>query len=220
MSLFNKNTIKAYGLFLLSLIIMGLGISLVTLAHLGTTAIISPSYILSLFLPISFGMLTMLVNFLFVLMQMILLGRGFPKIQYLQLAVGPILGLAIDFWSYIVLSVPKSYYFTQLIMVVMGCVVIAFSTVLQLKAKVVNNPTEGIVKAFAIKTSKKFGTVKIYFDVSLVCLAAIISFGAFGTIYGIREGTVISAFIIGPLIKIFQTELRKLGFPRAFMVKS
>lgn len=198
------NIIKSYGLFLLSLFVMGLGISLVTFAYLGTTPITSPPYVLSLFLPISFGMLTMLFNFLFVMIQIILLGKEFPKVQYLQLLVGPVLGLSIDFWSYFVMMIAEPHYLIQVGMVIIGCATIAYSTVLQLKAQVVNNPAEGIVKAIAFKTSKEFGTIKLYFDVSLVCLAALISLVAFGTIQGIREGTIISALIIGPLIKMFQ----------------
>lgn len=89
-------------------------------------------------------------------------------------------------------------------MVLIGCAIIAFSTVLQLRARVINNPAEGIVKAIAYKTSKDFGTVKLYFDISLVCLALVISLFVSGSIQGMREGTIISALIIGPMIKVFQ----------------
>lgn len=205
----SSKIIKGYGLFLLSLFIMGMGISLVTLAHLGTTPITSPPYVLSLSLPISFGMLTMLANFVFVLIEIIVLGKDFPKEQYLQLIVGPILGLSIDFWSYFILYIPQPFYFIQLLMVIIGCAIIAYSTVLQLKANVVNNPAEGVVKAFAFKTSKHFGSIKLYFDISLVVIAVIISFVSLGTIAGVREGTVISALIIGPLIKMFQAQTKK-----------
>lgn len=208
MSLVQPNAIKSYGLFLLSLFIMGFGISLVTLAHLGTTPITSPPYVLSLSLPISFGMLTMLFNFIFVMLEIVILGKDFPKVQYLQLIVGPILGLAIDFWSYLILFFTQPYYLLQISMVIIGCVVIAFSTILQLKAKVVKNPAEGIVNAISIKSKKDFGTIKLYFDISLVGLAVVLSLLTFGTITGIREGTVISALIIGPLIKMFQKQLK------------
>lgn len=209
MFLVPNNKIKAYGLFFLSILIMGFGISLVTQAHLGTTPITSTPYVLSLSLPVSFGILTMLLNLLFVLIEVIVMGKDFPKVQYLQILVGPILGVSIDFWSYFILLIPQPSYFIQLSMVIIGCVVIAYSTVLQLKAKVVNNPAEGMVKAISIKTSKSFGTVKVYFDVGLVFLAAMISIVAFGSFHGIREGTIISALIIGPLIRMFQTQIKK-----------
>lgn len=199
-----SKVIKSYSLFVLSVFAMGLGISLVTLAYLGTTPITSPSFTLSLFIPISFGMLTMLMNFVFVLLQIIILGKEFPKEQYIQLVVGPILGIAIDFWSYFVEMISQPYYWMSVLMVLTGCVIIAYSTILQLKANVVNNPAEGIVKAITIKTKKEFGTIKLYFDVSLVVIAIIISLIALGNIQGVREGTVVSAVIIGPLIRTFQ----------------
>ncbi len=183
---------------------MGLGISLVTFAELGTTAITVPAYVLSLLFPISFGMLTMLFNILYIFIQMILMGKDFPKAQYMQLLVGVVLGLSIDFWYFLISFISKPYYFVQLLMVLIGCAVIAISIVLQLKVQVVHNPAEGIVKVISMKTKKKFSRVKVLFDIGLVLLAAIISFAGFGTIYGIGEGTVISAFLIGPLVKLFQ----------------
>jgi len=107
------------------------------------------------------------------------------------------------------LYIPQPFYIIQLLMVIIGCAIIAYSTVLQLKANVVNNPAEGVVKAFAFKTSKHFGSIKLYFDISLVVIAVIISFVSLGTIAGVREGTVISALIIGPLIKMFQAQTKK-----------
>jgi len=203
-NLIRVDKIKSYGLFLLSLYIMGLVISLVTQAHLGTTSITSPSYVLSLSFPLSFGLLTMFLNFLFVILQIIILRKDFPKLQYLQLIIGPILGLAIDFWSYIILLFEQPAYWLKMLMVIMGCAVIAFSTVLQLKARVVNNPAEGIVKAISSKTGKNFGMIKLYFDITLVCIAMIISLITLNNIYGVREGTIISALIIGPFIKKIQ----------------
>ncbi|MGY3714623.1 YczE/YyaS/YitT family protein [Sutcliffiella cohnii] len=194
-------TFKAYSVFLVSIFLMGLGISLVTLAYLGTTAITSTPYVLSLFTPLSFGMYTMLFNTMYVLIQILLLKGDFPKIQYLQLLVGPVLGYSIDFWSPYISLIEKPNYFFQLAIVLVGCVIIAISIVIQLRANVVNNPAEGVVKAIALKVNKNFGTVKVCFDVSLVVIAVLISVVALGSISGIREGTVISAVIIGLFVK-------------------
>ena len=196
--------IKRYALFLLSIFIMGMGISLVTLSHLGTTPITSPPYVLSLSHPTSFGVLTMCTNIVFVLFEILILGKQFPKEQYLQLIVGPILGLSIDFWSLVITYIPKPFYIIKLLMVLVGCTVIAYSTILQLKAKVVNNPAEGVVKALSKKTSKSFGIIKLYFDITLVVIAILISLLILGSIEGIREGTIISALIVGLIIKKLQ----------------
>ncbi|MEI3609009.1 YczE/YyaS/YitT family protein [Pseudogracilibacillus sp. SO10305] len=202
--MYTSRLIKSYSLFMLSLIVMGLGISLVTLAYLGTTPITSPPFTASFSVPISFGMLTMLMNFIFVLIQIILLGKEFKREQYLQLLVGPVLGAAIDGWSLIISLYLTENYLVKLGMVILGCIIIALSTIIQLKANVVNNPAEGIVKAIAYKTNKEFGDIKLYFDITLVIIALIISFVTLGEIQGVREGTIISAIIIGPMIRKFQ----------------
>ncbi|MEJ8778493.1 YczE/YyaS/YitT family protein [Pseudogracilibacillus sp. ICA-222130] len=202
--MYTSSLIKSYSLFMLSLIVMGLGISLVTLAYLGTTPITSPPFTASFSVPISFGMLTMLMNFIFVLIQIILLGKEFKREQYLQLLVGPVLGVAIDGWSLIISLYLTENYLVKLGMVILGCIIIALSTIIQLKANVVNNPAEGIVKAIAYKTNKEFGDIKLYFDITLVIIALIISYVTLGEIQGVREGTIISAIIIGPMIRKFQ----------------
>ena len=200
----NQTKQKSVTLFLVSLILLGLGISLVTSSQLGTTSITSAPYVLSLSFPLSFGVLTMLTNFLFVLIQLLILGKEFPRLQWLQLLVGPVLGVSIDMWSYFINYMSYPNYPIQLLIVLSGCFIIAYSTVLQLKAQVVNNPAEGIVKVLALKTDKSFGTVKLYFDISLVSLAVLLSLFFLGKIEGVREGTLISALLIGPLIRRMQ----------------
>jgi uncharacterized protein len=74
---------------------------------------------------------------------------------------------------------------------------------LQIAADVIVNPGEGVVKVIADKVGKEFGTIKILFDSTLVCIAAAISFFPYGKINGLREGTVISAVLVGYITKIF-----------------
>ena len=196
--------VKGYGLLLISLLIMGTGISLVTLANLGTTAISSLPYVLSFVFPLSFGAFTALMNITFVLIQILLMKKEFPKEQYLQFIVGPILGLSIDLNMYLFSFLQTPTYLMQVIMLLIGCTLLAFSTVLQLEANVVNNAGEGIVKVLALKLKKKFGDVKLIVDVSIVVVAVAISFIGLGEIQGIREGTIVSALIVGPMVKFFR----------------
>ncbi len=196
--------VKGYGLLLISLLIMGTGISLVTLANLGTTAISSLPYVLSFVFPLSFGAFTALLNITFVLIQILLMKKEFPKEQYLQFIVGPILGLSIDLNMYLFSFLQTPTYLMQVIMLLIGCTLLAFSTVLQLEANVVNNAGEGIVKVLALKLKKKFGDVKLIVDVSIVVVAVAISFIGLAEIQGIREGTIVSALIVGPMVKFFR----------------
>src|SRR3954468_14897188 len=198
------NIVKGYGLLLSSLLIMGAGISLVTLANLGTTAISSLPYVLSFVFPLSFGAFTALMNITFVFIQILITKKEFPKEQYLQFLVGPILGLSIDLSMYLFSFLQTSTYLLQVIMLLSGCILLAFSTVLQLEANVVNNAGEGLVKVLAMKAKKKFGDMKLIVDVSIVVVAVVISFLGLGEIRGIREGTIVSALIVGPMVKFFR----------------
>ena len=62
-------------------------------------------------------------------------------------------------------------------------------------------PGEGLVLAVSLVTGRDFGTLKIAFDVSMVCASIVLGFAVLGHTVGIREGTVISAFAVGWLVK-------------------
>ena len=54
---------------------------------------------------------------------------------------------------------------------------------------------------------KEFPKVKPFFDTSMVIIAASLSIVFLGYLAGVREGTIISALIIGPIVKVLQTYL-------------
>ena len=64
---------KRYIVFFLSLWINGFGVSLVTIAALGTTPISSAWYEISLHTPLTFGMVTMLGNLILITSQYFML---------------------------------------------------------------------------------------------------------------------------------------------------
>ncbi len=196
----NKKIIS-YLKFFVSLIVMGFGIALVTKSNLGTSAISSVPYVLSRVFNLSFGTFTFFINTLYFLIQLLVYRKNFPKSQYLQIVVGPVLGVFIDLSMFLLAGLKDMSYLAQLSVLLAGCVIIGFSIWLQLNAKVVNNPTEGMVNLFAQLTNQEFSKVKVIFDIFLVILAATISYIGLGKIVGIREGTVISAFAVGYVIR-------------------
>ena len=196
----NKN-LTSYLKFLMSLVVMGFGIALVTKSNLGTSAISSIPYVLSRVFNLTFGTFTLIINTLYFFIQLIVLRENFPRSQYFQVVVGPILGLFIDLSMFLLAGLKDMNYVSQLSVLLIGCVIIGYSIWLQLSAKIVNNPTEGMVNLVAIISKKEFSRIKILFDIFLVIIAAIISYTGLGKVVGIREGTVISAFVVGYVIR-------------------
>lgn len=192
-----------------SIFIMGLGISLVVHADLGTSAVTAIPLVVSELVPFTFGQVTMAFNILLVILQVLLIGKQFPFIQYFQLIISIALGYAIDFWGIYVMHVEPPHYLLKLLMSITGCFVIAVSIVIQLKADLINNPGEGIIRAIALRFNTEFNRIKMPFDICLVILAVSISLLTLGHVVGVREGTLISAVLVGLFMKLIQGYRKK-----------
>lgn len=189
---------------LLSIILMGLGINLVAHANLGTSALTSIPLVMNELVPLSFGELTMIFNIILVISQVILLGKSFPLLQYFQLIVSFVLGVSVDFWGPMIQNLGLNHFLWQLIAVVIGCFIIALSITIQLKADLVNNPGEGIVKVIALRFNTEFSKVKVPLDLAYVLIAVILSWFTLGRIVGVGIGTLVSAVLVGYFMRIIQ----------------
>lgn len=192
---------QRYVLFLLGIVSMGLGIALTTRSDLGTTPISSVPYVLSLALPLSLGTFTFLTLLLFVFLQKLILKKDFPFIQYAQLMIAPLLGMSVDLGMYLTSFLEPTFYLEKIGIVVIGSFFVALGVTLQIEAKTVMNAGEAIVHILANRLRKPFSSVKIYFDWMLVLTGLLLSLALLGGFYGIREGTLIAAFLVGLFVK-------------------
>lgn len=193
-----------YIVYLISLFIISLGASLSIKANLGTSPLICIPYVCSLISNLSVGTTSFLFSILLILIQVILLKGDFEKRQYLQLVIGTIFSVFIDLTLFLVDFLNPADYFSQLALLILSCVVMAFGVLLEIKTEVVYIPGDGFIVAISKVLKKEFGKVKPYCDVSFVVIAAILSVVFLGYLAGVREGTVISAIIIGPIVRIFK----------------
>lgn len=199
-----KTILRRYCLLFISIFIVGTGITLITNAGLGATAVTSLPYVISQLWSVSFGFMTGLFNVLWVILQMVIQRKKFPKIQILQFLVAFVLGFSVDLSNILLGFIQPENYFSQILMLIIGSLILAFGVFLQLEAKAVYNPAEGIVAVISKNTSYPFGTIKTLFDSTLVILSILLGFIVTGRMVGIREGTIISALIIGPFTGMFQ----------------
>lgn len=80
--------------------------------------------------------------------------------------------------------------------------ILGFGVYLEMAADVAMLPGESFVRAVAATWNTEFGTTKIVFDVSMTGIAALLSFGYFGGLNGVREGTVIAALLVGSIARL------------------
>ena len=206
-----KEVFKRYILFIICLFFMGLGVALTKHGELGVSPISSVANVVSLkFTFLSFGTWLTISNCVLLLGQIILLRRNFKPIQLLQIPLSFLFGYFTDFGLWLVSGIPNDNYAVQSILVIAGIIVLGFGITLGVIADVILNSGEAFVKALADVTKKEFSNMKIVFDVSWVFLSVVLSLIFFdGKLLGTREGTVISALLVGFTVKFFKPILHK-----------
>ena len=188
-------------LLLLGIAAAALGIALTTCAGLGTTPISTVPYTASAITGLSFGTTTFLLNLCFVLGQMALLRRSFPLWNLLQIPAVFVFGAAIDLAMALVSPHSAVSWLPGLAMSLAGNVVLAVGIVLQIRSRTIVQPGEGIVLALSVTLRRPFGSVKVANDVVLSLAAALLGWAVLGHVVGLREGTLISAVLVGVLVK-------------------
>ena len=193
-----------YVLYLISLFIISLGAAISIKANLGTSPLICIPYVSSLITNLSVGTTTFIFGFVLVALQIIILRGDFEKRQYLQIVMGTIFSAFIDFSLMMVDFINPVDYVSQLVVLLVSCLVIAVGVLLEIKTEVIYLPPDGIIVALSKALKKEFGKIKPYCDVTFVVITVILSMVFLGYLAGVREGTVISAIIIGPIVRVLK----------------
>ena len=203
-----KVLVRKFILFIIGLFFIALGVSFAVKAGIGISPITSVPFVTSKISGLTLGTCVFIFNVVLFVLQIIILRKRFEKIQYMQLPLSIVFGFFTDFTKWIVAAdkIPDAYAI-KMALTIVGCFIIAFGISCALIANVVLNPGDGIVKAVATVTEKKFGNVKVAIDVTLVLIASVLSFIAFKNVDGIREGTVIAAVTIGFIVKAYMKVL-------------
>lgn len=178
-----KKLISRYIWFILGILINSFGIVFITKASLGTSPISSVPYVLSFRFPLSFGAFTFLLNMLFILGEVILLRRQFRPYQYLQIVVNMIFSSFIDISMTLLESFTPTHFASQILSLLVGCTILALGICIEVAPNVLVVPGEGIVKAISQVSRKKFGSVKVIFDVTLILTAACLSLLSFPAVF-------------------------------------
>lgn len=200
----NKYHLRRYLLFCVSLFVNALGIAFITKAELGTSPITSVTYVLSMFTPFTIGQWTIMLNLLFVILELFLMKKQELKddlrMFLLQIPISFCFGTFIDICMHILYWLNPAEYVSMFTDLLIGCVILAVGIALEVKANAAMMSGEYFVKVITKRFKGEFGYIKLGFDVTLVALACILSLIFMSGIYGVREGTVVAALIVGPIV--------------------
>ena len=198
--IFQARVPQKVGMYMLGLFILAFGVALSINSRLGVSPVNSIAYIVGRIFDNDPGRWTTAMFVLFMLIQIAILRKNFKPFHIIQIIFAAFFGLFLDLtlWMQGGFQIPT--YFGQLAMLIASIVFIAAGLVLIISAKIVALPPEALCLTIADKIGAKFHNVKIIVDSSLVLIAIALSLLFLGGIDGIREGTVLSAILIGKVI--------------------
>ena len=177
------------------------GIALSRATDLGISAISCIPGVLNYATGLTLGTITFVFNVLLALSQIALLRRKYKPLQLLSIPFLFYFSALIDLFVPVTAMFPMPVYPVRLLFSFLSCCSIAVGVWLQKKAALIMLPGDGIVQTISAVFHRDFGKTKIAFDVSLITTGAIMSLVMMGGLYGVREGTIMAALIVGAIIR-------------------
>ena len=194
------------GVYCLGLLILAFGIALAVNSNLGVSPVSSLPYVVSQIAGISLGTCTIAVYICYILLQMVI-SRKFQPALLLQLVFSTVFGYCVDGAKLLLENFIPTTYLTQLAMLAASIILIGFSLVLYIDVQIAPMPPEGLVGCIAAKLGKPFPKIKTLFDCASVLTGTVLCFVFLGKLTGVREGTVITALLVGRLMGFFRKHL-------------
>ena len=170
--------------------------------NVGVAAFSTVMYAISEIYHLSLGIASIICYLIFVTAQCILShGVTFPYLLEIPLSIA--FGVLTDVYDRIIpaLSFPMP---ARLICFVLTMFVTATGVFLCVKSRMVLTPTDGIVNTISEVCNLCFSTVKNIFDLSMVIISALLCWLNHSPFYGIGVGTVLSAFLLGRIVKLYE----------------
>ncbi|AUJ33182.1 hypothetical protein BSQ50_04365 [Liquorilactobacillus nagelii] len=193
-----------YFLLLVGLFFNALGVSLVTKAALGTSPLAAIPYSLSLVVSqLSLGEWTIIFS-LFLIVGQILFEIDQLKWSEImvEILLSFIFGDLIDWTMSWLRHVIMQNYWQSLLLLLFGCLVISLGAYFEVIADVAMLPGDAFVRAISRYFNIEYGKIRVMSDISMSVIGAIICLTFLSNLSGVREGTLISALVVGNLVKL------------------
>lgn len=200
-----EKTAKRLLFYIGGIFLLAIGINISKAAGLGISPVSALPYAVELIWGLELGKATILIQVVFILLQILLLRKSYKAIQLLQMACLYLLSFFIKYTStdYLLMALPQpNIYIFKLIYLFISIVIIGMGVSFYLISGFLPIPVEGFMKAIVEFSHGrfKFHNVKITVDSGLVLFSALLSFIFLKEVKTVREGTVLSAILVGKVV--------------------
>ncbi|MEC5423019.1 membrane protein [Virgibacillus sp. C22-A2] len=195
-----KNGLIISGFYIIGLLFLTFGISMMILANLGAGPWDALYVVMADELGLTVGSWVFIVGLLLILINSFLLKKT-P--DYLASITIVLIGLFIDVWLEIIFpNLVVALLIPRLIMLIGGIFSIAVGVSFYLQSEFARNPIDNLMMAFHKLTGRSLAFSKTFLEVMVMVIAFI-----FGGPIGF--GTILVALIIGPLIQMVYKPVTK-----------
>ena len=198
-----------YVLFIIGLFLNAAGVAVVTKAALGTSPLAAIPYSMSLVLPhFSLGQWTIIFSLLLIICQIVIERKALNWFQLIlqttiSFAFGDLIDLAMNWLQNLTISA----YWQSLLYLLCGCLIISLGAYFEVIADVAMLPGDAFVRALSRKFQQNYGKLRVISDISMSLIGALICLIWLHNLQGVREGTLISALLVGNLVKYLLKKL-------------
>lgn len=201
--------------FLASLMVISIGVVFIVRANMGNSPLTAMPYTSYVIIPeLSFGNWTIIWSIVVILIERILMGGQLGKTQLLmQVIMSFVFGYFVDFADILLGDVTPTNYAMQIVFLIIGCIIMAFGVCLELKSDFTMLAADGLILAIHMRTKIPFGRVKLIVDIAWCMMSLIIGFIILHDFAGTREGTILTAILVGPIIRCIQRKIPWLSHP-------
>ena len=198
----NQKQVARFGLYLLGMLLLALGLTLNTETGLGASAIVSIPFTLSEGLEMNFGNLTLVAYCVLVAAQFVVKGKNRTWVDLLQLVVSLIFTRFLNVFKAII-PYKNGVLPADIALLVLAIILTGVGAAMTVDMQLVPNPGDGIVNSLAQRFGKELGFCKNCFDLGCVTASLLIGLAFGNALLGIGLGTILSMIGAGRAIAVF-----------------
>lgn len=195
-----KYFVRRVAVYIAGIFIMAVGIVLSMNSGLGVSPVSSLFYVAHSVTGLSIFVCASLIYVFYVILQIIILRRDFKWKNLAQVIFSTLFSFFANILADALKPLAIPTYPGKLLMVAISIVLVAVGILLYMVVDLVPMPLEGLALAISTKSGKPFHLIKNLADIIIVSLSIIISLTAAGRLIGVREGTILSAILIGRVL--------------------
>ena len=193
---------KRLASYIAGMALLAAGLTLTAMTGLGTSPLTAVAFVIAQWTGAKFADMVLVMFSVFVLGEIALEKQKTARNILLLLLQIP---LSVAFTRFMGLiqrafDLSGASLFLRVLLLLLAIVLTGVGAAMTLRAKLIPNPGDGIVKALATFTNKPLGRVKNIFDIAA---AALLSFACLGRLAGVGAGSVLAMLGVGRVIALF-----------------